>query len=34
MIERGDLNIVDIKMQAVNNGDILITYNIRGYMGQ
>jgi hypothetical protein len=28
MVERGGFKIVDVEMQVVNDGDILIVYNI------
>ncbi len=34
MVERGDFKTVDVEMQAMNNGDILIACNITRYMGQ
>jgi hypothetical protein len=33
MVERGGFKIVDVEMQVVNDGDILIVYNIIWYMG-
>jgi hypothetical protein len=34
MVEKGDLKTVDVEMHAMNDGDILITYNIIRYMGR
>jgi hypothetical protein len=34
MVERGDLKTMNVKMQAMNNGDIIIDYNIIIYMGK
>jgi len=33
MVKRGDFKTIDLEMQVVNNGDILITCNIIRYMG-
>jgi hypothetical protein len=34
MVEIGDVKTVDVKMQAVNDGDILIVCSIIRYMGR
>jgi hypothetical protein len=33
MVEIGDFKTIDVEMQAMNNGDILIACNIIRYMG-
>jgi hypothetical protein len=33
MVERRDLKTINVKMQAMNNGDILIPCNIIRYIG-